>query len=330
MSIKKLSKTSWKIEPGRVTIYPYGLLYIFAAIITVLFSSLIVIYISFLNVPIADSLFVILFALLPVVLFWGFATTRIEFDSEKGRMRKLFMGFLPVNSIPFSSLHGISPVVNVAGGYNYRMFRKDARYGKGIVVSSGYAKNDDPNAIAFVGEAVPLIHGYLEQHDTPADFVSEPINFYRFFNQEGSVYTVKNKKTGAILFGLMFIALGLWLTTTETDGIFVKIFLVAFVVFIGLIFINAAYTKITFDTAAHTIQRTGLVKFWHREYQLSNYAGLQTVRRSINFVYAGTDINMYFNIPEKNGKQEILTVSSFKKSTDIERFIQEVYQIMGI
>lgn len=330
MSLKSLSKTRWKIETDKVTIYPYGVFYAFTAIIAVVFACLLLVYLRYQNTTIAASLPITLLFLLMVVLFWGFAGTYIEFDNTKGVMRKMFMGFLPTATIPFGRLQGINVISNTVGSYNYRLFKKDARYGNGIVVSAGYTKNDDPNAIAFVEEAIPVIHGYLDMHDTPADYVTEPITSYRYFTQEGSIYTIKNRKAGALLFGFMFLLIGLFLLTIETNGALAKVIIVAATLFLALIFFNAAYTKITFDTAAKTIERTGLAKFLNRRYQFGAFAGIQTLRRSINFVYAGTDVNMYFDVPGKNGKQDLLTLTSLKKSGDIERFIQELYQILEV
>ncbi|WP_345953956.1 hypothetical protein [Mucilaginibacter sp. PAMB04168] len=330
MSLKSLSKTRWKIEQDKVTIYPYGVFYIFTAIIAVLFTGLLLIYINYQNTTIAESLPFVLLLLLMVVMFWGYGATQIEFDNSRGKMRKLLMGFIPVANVPFSKLQGINAVSNMAGSYNYRLFKKDAKYGSGIVVSSGYTKNDDANAVAFVEEAVPIIHGYLDLHDSPADYVAEPITSFRFFNQNGNLYTIKSKKGGAIFFGLLFLVIGLSLLTIETNGIVAKIFIVAATLFLALIFFNAAYTTLTFNQATQTIERTGVAKFLNRRYQFSAFAGIQTLRRSINFVYAGTDINMYFDVPGKNGKQVLLTVISLKKSADIERFIQELNVIMTI
>jgi hypothetical protein len=312
MSIKSLSKTRWKIESD------------------ILFTGLLLLFINYQNTTIGKSLPFVLLLLLMVVLFWGYAATRIEFDNNKGRMRKLLMGFIPVSNIPFSKLQGINAVSNMAGSYNYRLFKKDARYGSGIVVSSGYTKSDDPNAIAFVEEAVPVIHGFLDLHDSPAEYVTEPITFFRFFNQNGNLYTIKNKKIGAILFGLLFIVIGFFLLTIETNGIVAKVVIVAATLFLALVFLNAAYTTITFDTATQTIERSGVAKFLNRRYQFGAFAGIQTLRRSINFVYTGTDINMYFDVPDKNGKQDLFTIIALKKSGDIERFVQELNEIMGI
>jgi hypothetical protein len=330
MSLKTLVKTRWKIEPDRVIIYPYGLLYVFTAVIAALFTGLLLLYLKSINTTLAESLPLVLFLLLIIVLFWGFAGTYVEFDNSKARMRKMLMGFLPVTTLPLAKLQGINSVSNTVGSYNYRLFRKDARYGKGIVVSSGYTKEDDPNAIAFVNEAIPIIHSYLDRYDTPTDFVDEKITSYKYFDQEAGVYTVKNKKIGAIILGFFFVALGLYLTTIETNGFLPKLIIVAAMLLMGLVIINAGYTKLSFDTTNQIIQRTGLISYFNKQYNFYSFAGIETLRRSINFVYAGTDVNMYFEVAGKNGKQEIITASSFKNSADIERFIKELYQIMEI
>ncbi|WP_311947969.1 hypothetical protein [Mucilaginibacter terrae] len=331
MSLKSLSKTRWKIEPDRVTVYPYGVFHIFTIILAIIFAGLLFVYFRYENSGFGSSLPIVLLFALMLIFFWGSAYTYIEFDSRVGRMRKMLMGFLPVKNIPFAKLQGINPVSNVAGSYNYRLFRKDARYGKGIVVSSGYTKNDDPNAIAFVEEAVPVIHGFLDLHDTlnPPELV-ESITSYKYFNQQGNIYTLKNKKAGAIVFGLIFIGLGFYILFATIQSIIGALIITAIMFILGLAFINAAFTKISFDTENKTIQRTGLFKFFNRTYSFGNFAGIQTLRRTYNFIYVGTDVNMYFDAPDKAGKQNMLTVISLKKSADIERFLQEIYKIMGM
>jgi hypothetical protein len=96
MSLKSLSKTRWKIDPDRVIIYPYGVFYVFTAIIAVLFTGLLLLYINYQNTTLSESLPFIFLLLLIVVLFWGYAATHIEFDNGKGRMRKMLMGFIPL------------------------------------------------------------------------------------------------------------------------------------------------------------------------------------------------------------------------------------------
>ncbi|WP_158827418.1 hypothetical protein [Mucilaginibacter lacusdianchii] len=330
MSLKSLSKTRWKIESDRVTIYPYGVFYVFTAVIAVLFTGLLWLYISYQNTTIVQSLPFVLFLLLMVVLFWGFASTYIEFDNRKGTMRKMLMGFIPTTTIPFGKLQGINAVSNMAGSYNYRLFQKNARYGKGIIVSSGYTKNDDPNAIAFVNEAVPMIHGYLDLHDSPTDYIEQSITSFKYFKQEGNIYTIKNNKAGALVFALFFFGLGIWLFTVPVESLITTLLMIALVFFFGLVFVNAAFTQLIFNPQARTVERKGLFKFLNKAYSLDHFAGLQTVRHSMNFIYVRTSVNLYFEVPGKNGKQDILTIGSRYRSKSVERFIQEFSQIMGL
>lgn len=330
MSLKSLSKTRWKVEPDRVVIYPYGLFYIFAAIMAVLSVGLLYVYTRYENKPITASTPLLILAVVIVALFVGYASTYIEFDNRSGKMKKLLMGFLPVVNVPFSKLQGINPVSNTAGGYNYRLFRKNARYGKGIVVSSGYSKNDDPNAIAFVDEAVAVVHGYLDQHDSPADFTAPTITSYKYFEQDGSVYAIKTKKAGALIFALFFLGLAAWMFTVPVESLLATLLIIAFLLLFGLVFINAAFTKIVFDPYNKTVKRTGLFSFFNKQYDFSNFAGIQTIRHSMNFIYVRTSINLYFEVPGKNGKQEMFTIGSHYRSKSVERFIQEFYQVMAL
>ncbi|GAA4919100.1 hypothetical protein [Mucilaginibacter defluvii] len=331
MSLKSLAKTRWKIEPDRVLIYPIGVFYIFVPIMAVLGTGLLFLYMHYQNVSITDSLPIVLLILLIVILFWGAANTYIEFDNRRGRMRKLFMGFLPTKTIPFAELHGIDVVSGIAtGSYNYSLYRKKSRYGKGIIVSSAYTRSDDPNAIAFVEEAVPVIHGYLDKHDSPADFVAEPITSYKYFEQTGGTYVVKSNKIGALITGIILLGAGLWLFTVPTDNFLAILICIALFFLFGLVFLNAAFTRLIFDPQAGTVKRTGLFKFFHKEYNFVNFAGIQTIRHTVNLIYVRTSVNLIFVVPEKNNKEVPFTVASLFREKSIDRFIKEFYSIMDI
>jgi len=329
MSLKSLTKTRWKIEPDRVVIYPYGLFYIFAPIMAVFSAGLLFLYTYYQNVTIAESLPLVLLALLVVVLMWGAANTYIEFDNRQGRMRKMLLGFIPTVTIPFAELQGISAVSLITtGSYNYNVFRKNARHGKGVVVSSSYTRNDDPNAIAFVNEPVPIIHGYLDLYDQPEDFVREPITAFKYFKQQGAAYVIKQNKIGSLIFGFIFIGIAIWLFTIPTDSLLAIILCIALFLLFGLVFINAAFTQLIFNPQAQTVERTGLFRFLNKHYSFANFAGVQTVRHTMNFIYVRTSVNLFFELPDKNGKQDTLTVASLFKGRSVDRFIEEFYQIM--
>lgn len=330
MSLKSLAKTRWKIEPSRVVIYPMGVFYIFVPIMAVFGVGLFFLYTHYQNVPVAESLPIILLVVLIVVVFWGAANTFIEFDNRQGRMRKLFMGFIPTKNISFADLHGIEVVSGIANGsYNYSLYRKSSRYGKGIVVSSAYTRNDDPNAIAFVNEAVQVIHGYLDKYDSPADFVTEPITSYKYFDQHGTTYSVKTNKIASLITGLVLIGIGIWLFTIPTDSIAAILFSIALLFLFGGVFINAAFTKLILDPQTETVKRTGLLSFLNKEYSFKNFAGIQTIRHTVNLIYVRTSINLIFVVPEKNNKQVPFTVASLFREKSINRFIKEFYSIMN-
>lgn len=329
MSLKSLAKTRWKIESDRVSIYPQGVFYIFVPIMAVFGIGILFVYTHYQNVSVTESLPILLIILLIVVFFWGAANTYIEFDNRQGRMRKLFMGFIPTKSIPFAELHGIEVVSGIStGSYNYSLYRKKSRYGRGIIVSSAYTRNDDPNAVAFVEEAVPIIHGYLDQHDSPADFVVEPITSYKYFEQKGEAYVIKSNKIGALIIGIILLGAGLWLFTVPADSLFAILICIALCFLFGLVFINAAFTKLIFDPQAGTVKRTGLFSFLHKEHSFQNFAGIQTIRHTVNFIYVRTSVNLIFSVPEKNNKEVPFTVASLYREKSIDHFIKEFYSIM--
>jgi hypothetical protein len=331
MSIKSLVQTRWKLEPDRVTIYPYGLCYILSAVLAVLFSGLLFVYLKYQNSSLNDAFPLVFILLLIVVLFWCFAGTSIEFDNISGTMRKKLMGFLPITSIPFSKLQGISPVSNLYGSYKYRLFRKDAKYGKGILVSSAYTKNEDPNAISFVEEAATTIHQYLDAYVLPTDYISAPITTYKYFAEQGDKFLLKKNKIGSTILGLILLGVGIhelmpgaWLGNELAIG---RIFMLAFLIVGGGAIFLAGYTQVTFDVIHRTLERKSPIGLGNRIYSFDDFNGIQTIRRSMNFIYSGTDVQLFF-LQRGTDKEEAIVLQSFNKSSNVERFIQEVNSIM--
>ncbi|CAM4426183.1 hypothetical protein SAMN06265348_12129 [Pedobacter westerhofensis] len=331
MSIKALVQTRWKLEPDRVTIYPYGLSYILSAVLAVLFAGILFVYIHYQNSSLNTALPLVLVLLVIVVLFWGFAGTSIEFDQNSGVMRKKLMGFLPITRIPFSKLQGISSVSNLYGSYKYRLFRKDAKYGKGIVVSCAYTKNEDPNAIAFVEEAVTIIHQYLDVYVLPTDYISDPITTYKYFVEQGDKFLLKKNKIGSTIFGLVLFGIGIhelmpgaWLGNEWAIG---RVFMLIFLIFGGAAIFFAGYTDVTFDTINRTLERKSPIGLGNKLYSFDDFNGIQTVRKSTNFIYSGTDVQLFF-VKRGTAKEEAIVLKSFNRSSKVERFIQEVDAIM--
>lgn len=332
MSIKSLSQTRWKLETDRVTIYPNGYFYILSAILAVGFAAIGFLYIKYENTSLSESLPMILLLMLVVVLFWGFAGTSVEFDNRSGVMRKKLMGFIPVANISFDKLQGISPVTSLYGSYKYRLFKKADKYGKGILVSCAYTKSDDPNAVAFVDEAATTVHKFLDQHDPGGAYTAEPITNYRYFEEQDGKYKLKKNKIGSIILGLILLAIGIheltpgaWLGHDLSIG---RICFLLFTLLGGPVIILAGFTTVVFDKTRQTVERKSPIGLSNRNYAFSDFNGVQTVRKSMNFIYSGTEVHLYFQKPNAN-KEEVMVLQSFFKSSNVERFIQEVHSIIS-
>ena len=330
MSLKSLSQTRWKIEADQVKIYPYGVFYILSGVMAILVAGLLFIYLNLMHASVSDGLPLIIISLLIVFIFWGYAGTSVEFDNGSGKMRKNFMGFIPVKTIPFEKLHGINPVTTL-GSYKYHLFRKDAKYGKGIAVSSSYTKNDDSNALAFLDEAVDKIHGFLDARDGALSYVPVPITAYKYFDKEGDTYVLKSSKIGGLVIGLPMIAAGIheltpyaWLGNELSAG---RIICLIFLLIGGAAIALAGFTRVTLDTQAQKLERKSPIGLGNKSYAFADYDGIQTVRKSMNFIYSGTDLQMYF-LNQSTHKVEAITVQSFYRTSKIDRFIQEVNSIM--
>lgn len=331
MSLKSISQTRWKIESDRITIYPHGLSYILSAVLLLLFGAGYIVYLKYLNYSNQSTmpLFVVLIGI--VLLFIGFARTCIEFDISAGIMRKKLMGFLPVRSIPFSKIYAINPVTNIAGSYTYKVFKKDNRYGKGIVASCAYGKNDDPNAIAFIDRVVTPIHKYLEAHDVPEDFKPISIETYRFFNTEGTSYTLKKNTIGSLILGLVLSGLGIheltpyaWMGQDLSVG---RICFLLFTVIGGPLIISAGFTKVVFNKNNRLLERRSPIGLGNKTFSFDDFNGIQTVRKSTNMIYTGTDVQMYFLKPGAK-KEDVIVLQSFFSTKNVERFIAELNSII--
>lgn len=332
MSLKSLSKTRWRIEPDRVVVYPYGLSYILAGVLAVIFVAGYFVYVYYLKNDIASSLPLLIVMAVVIALFVAWAGTAVEFETGQGIMRRKLFGFLPVSAVPFAKIYGISPVSNLAGSYTYRVFKKDNRYGKGILVSSSYGKNDDPNAIAFVDEVITPIHRQLELHDAPGDFIPKQIDQYKFFNVQGGTYTIKKNKVGGVLLGLVLLAIGIheltpaaWLGHDFSIG---RMCFMLFTLIGGPVIILAGFTETIFDKSSRLVKRSSPIGLGNKVYSFDDFNGIQTVRKSTNLIYSGTDVRIYFLRPGTD-KEDVMILSSFFSTKKVERFVAEVNNIMA-
>ena len=331
MSLKSLSKTSWKIEPDRIVIYPYGLSYILAGVLAVIFAVGYIVFLTYLNSSFESSMPLLLTLVATIILFVGWAGTYIEFDLSGGIMRKKLMGILPIASVPFSRIHGITPVSNMMGSYKYKVFKKDDRYGKGMLVSCAYVKTDDPNAIAFVEEVATPIHQHLAAHDAPEDYKPFRVDSYEFFSVEGGAYTLKKNRIGSILFGLALLSIGIheltpvaWLGDGYSVG---RICFLLFTLIGGPAIILAGFTDVTLNKSSRLLTRTSPIGLGNKTFSFDDFNGVQTVRKSTNFIYSGTDVQVYFLKPGAQ-KEDVIVLQSFFSTKKVERFITELNSII--
>lgn len=332
MSLKSISKTRWKVESDRIRVYPYGLSYILATVLAVIFAAGYIAYVVYLHNSVESSMPLLAILLLIILLFYGWAGTFIEFNINDAVMRKKLMGLLATTTIPFSRIYGISPVSNTLGSYTYRVFKKDNRYGKGILISAAYGKNNDPNAIAFVNEVVNPIHHLLEAHDLPGDFKPITIDRYEFFEVQGGTFIIKKNRIGSVIFGLILLAIGIHeLTPYAWLGHEINIGRICFLLFTligGAAIILAGFTDIKLERLSKTITRTSPIGLGNKSYSFDEFNGIQTVRKSTNFIYTGTDVRVYFLKPGA-AKEDVLVMQSFFSTKKVERFIAEVNSIMS-
>ena len=330
-SPKSLTKTRWNIEGNRVVVYPHRVSYILGAVMALVFAGIMVLYLTNVHGDTAVSVPFFIFLVAIPVLFFAFGNTYVEFDGSRGSMQRKLFGLIPGKTVPMSDLHGIN-VVTQAGGYKYKMFSKKDRYGRGVLVSSGYSKNTDANAQAFVEQVVPVVHGYLDQYGPAVDSAPQPITSYTYYDNTGGSYTIKNRKTGLIIFGILFLAFGLheWIDPWMKDvSTLQKVLVIVVCVGIGLGFMHAAFSSIVFDTGSQIIKRTGPLGWGNKTISFTDFAGFQTIRKSTNSVYTGTEIQMYYRIPNTQ-QQAAMMLHMLKSSEQIERFLEETKNIMNI
>ncbi|MET4081847.1 hypothetical protein ABIB40_001798 [Pedobacter sp. UYP30] len=329
-SLKALTKTRWKIEPNKVTIYPFGMILVIGVALAAVFSLILLSFI-FLMPSLAGNLSIYLFIILMFLPCLIFGTTNIQFDNETGVMRKKLSGILPISIIRFNKLFGINVVNNLSGGYIYRIYRNDNRYGKGIAVSCNYGKKEDLNAILFVREVIPLIHAFLDKH-APLEKSTERIKNFKYFVQQQGNYIVKNNKVLPFIFSPILFFIGAheispfaWVGF-ESD--FTKLLVSFALMVIGIAVFLATFTKISIDSTSGIVGRKGIFNRVNKVYNLKDFEGVRTVRKSVNFVYSGTDIYISFRNENQN-KQESLLMRTLNKSKNITRFIAELNQIVA-
>lgn len=323
MSLNTLRKTRWKIDPRSISVSPYGVFYILSVCLALAFGLLFIVNSASQGVII--SLAVILFVLAL------FGNTKIVFDNEEQVVQKKLFGFLPVTSIPFEKLEGINIVRNNTGGYNFKVFKKNDKFGKGMIVSCGYSKDTDANALGFTQEVIQAVHIWLDQVPQSDTTIKKTIEDYTFYHVNQTEYTVKKSKIIFIISGLLFVAFAVYALMDETvmpnAKPLMKYAIIAGSFLFGLFVILGAFTKIVFDTADKVVRSVSPIGLRNREYAFADFDGFQVIRKSTNMIYSGTDVQIYFR-ENNNKKAGMLILKSFVGTKKIDQFLEETGNIM--
>jgi hypothetical protein len=324
MSIKTLIKTRWKIGDDKLTIYPFGRLFIFGIVLGIIFLALIF-AVNATGIPYIIP-FLITFSL---VMFAG-GYTCIVFDRQTNTMKKLVFGIIPVTTKPFDQLYGVNIMRQATGGFNYRIYPKDNKFGRGTIISSYYGKDTDPYAIAFNQEVVTRIHSYLDQAD-PLPPQQEIITEYQYFTESQGIYTLKQPKAGSTILGLILLAFAIhemlptaWMIE---KGPLVQYGIAIFSLLLAVVFLNAIFMTITFDTRLRIVQKTSPLKMGNLKMPFEYFVNFHMVRKSTNGAYTGTEVYMIFQVPDAKHTKSML-IQHVRNTKKIDRLIEEVKNIM--
>ncbi|WP_443944892.1 hypothetical protein ACJVDH_18540 [Pedobacter sp. AW1-32] len=325
-----MPRTSWNVEPGKITIYPKRALRITALIFFVLFAAIsVVIYTGSLAAGSSTAfLFYGLTVLVPFILYC-IGESSITFNaSTRTVSRNIF--FLPLGSLPFDEIATIERYQVIGSGFNYMLFKRSNRHGKGWIVSGGYSKDTNKNLLEFENEVLPKIdelvfaNAPLKQKQIIYDF--------EFFTSVGDVYAVKGNKIGSLILGIILVGVTIAILTSSTfmeyDPAFKRILVTYFPLVLGLIFINAYFSSIVFDKNRREIIHSTLAGRIKRTYSFDDLIHFQVLRKSTNFVYTGTEVNAQIDLRKKN-RIHPLPLRSFRSTKKIERFLDEANTILG-
>jgi len=331
MSIKELMKTRWSIERDRITIYPYGWYFVISVIIAVLFIGFTIAvymlepYSMGTAMPILLPLFLVM-----IVLFFAGGYTNIVFDNNNFTMTKRWMGVVPVVTKSFDQLHGVNVMKQTTGGFNFRIYPRDNKFGKGVAISSYYSKDTHPNCIAFTTEVIPLIHKYLDMN-SPLPVQQEIITEYQYFTESNGVYTYKQRKIGMVIFLIACLALGIHECTPYAYSLYksdaLRIAMIVCPFLFGAIFLNGMFMKITFDTKSKMVEKSSPARIGNLKMPFAYFQNFHMIRKTTNGAYSGTEVHMIFYEPgAKNTKS--MMIRQVQNTKKIDRLVEEIKSIM--
>lgn len=325
-----MAKTKWIIDANTLTIYPKRNLRIIGLIFFILFA----IFIYFLATQmsgygIATSItYYGVLLLIPLFLIF-FAESKVIFNGLDRRLYKK-ISFLPIGSIPFDDIVAVEPYQTLGSGFNYSLYKKSNRYGRGLVVSAGYSKPTDTNLIQYQNEVLPKIDE-LVFANAPV-ILKQAIFDFEFFKDEGGVYVLRQNKIGGLILGLVLISItvAIWLNPDFMieEAAFKRILVTYFPLIIGLVFIYTFFSSIKFDKNRGKLIHSTFGGRSVHEYDFDDLMRFQIVRKTTNLIYSGTEVNAEIYLPGKD-KVKTMAMKSFIGTKKIDRFLDEVNTILG-
>ncbi|KIO77774.1 hypothetical protein TH53_07570 [Pedobacter lusitanus] len=325
-----MAKTFWISESDILTIYPARIARRLSIIYFIGFTMLnIFLYASKTLGSINSALiFEGVIVLLSLLVFF-IGERNVIFDAESRQLSAKIFG-ITTSTIPFDQIAAITPY-DTMGAISYRVFSKSDRHGKGIPISCGYAKQNNPNLIAYEQEVLPRINE-LVFSNRPL-YVKQVIYDFEFFKEENGVYKITHNKLAGMIFGFLLIALTIFILfhpgfMVNEPG-YKRILVTYFPLIIGLVLVNAFFSSVSFDKNNRQIIDTTLGGLIKKVYSFDDFIQFQIVRKSTNFIYTDTEVKALIAIANK-GKTKQLMLINFRRTKKIERFIDEANTILGL
>lgn len=319
-------KTKWKTEADRIILQPNLILNAFGILFLLVFIGL-GIYTQ--NELLSNSrtltFYFIIFGSVPL-LFFLLARNQIIFDRIDQKLYVRLFGLFTIRSVPFDNIAAVNAVYLYGTAFNFQVFKKTDRHGKGIRISSGYGKETDKNAIAFTEEVFPLIEDFLKDVFT-TEPAPEAITTFEYYTLDQGVYTLKFRAAINAVLGVTLVIWSVYSFFSTNALSLNNPLLITFIPFIfGLLILIGANNKIIFDTNSRTILKTTMGGIKKKEYPFSAYLGFSIIRKTTNFIYSGTDAGI--KIDTQDGNHKVLVLKAFNRTKKIERFILETETIL--
>ncbi|MBV7530722.1 hypothetical protein [Chitinophaga sp. sic0106] len=326
-----MRKTKWKIGDTLIQVFP-NRAYLLSGILVLFILGVIWTYIAKGSPALMASLAQgYVFVLIVAGFFFANAATVYVFDANAKKVTSKWAGILTLKTISFDDIAVIDAVTGTYG-LTYAIFKKSNRHGKGIRISSYYKGFDDKTAISFEAELLPALAKMVFGNQPATSAQPVPIGTFEFYKPEGEVYLMKQNKIFTAV--IMLVCLVWWYYAFTTPGYApgrspVREFIaVWFPLVLALVFAFMLTSSWQFDKQRRVIVSKSLGGLTKKEINFDDFVRYNIVRRSTNFIYTGTSVNLVFNTAD--GKQREFAIRTFMNTNKIQRFLDETAEIMGV